>query len=277
MILLTLACTGQHPGSDDYEYLHSFEDSSPPPDINALEDILMESIEAIKQINVLPVMDLYETFFSQASDHCPRWFTNNDGTFWSDSCTANSGVTFQGVGFIDNFTDRIDPDGNTLSGSSIYCEGTITGADGRQLNCSGTVQYVNGVNPDGAPFITTYIDPYSTLINGVLTSYPKHNEFSINTEQFSYTYYNSVLYLEDGIVTFDGNGLSSVGECTIEPNGIQSIQLNTADNEEWVFLQWHGPQDDQIFNVEDCDGCADVYYKGSYLGQVCADFTSWND
>jgi hypothetical protein len=280
MIFLFISCTTAKEDNktvQNNDYLYEFEDNRQAPALIDLETILVESIAIVQTIDVEPVITLYELFLSQTTATCPQWFTNTNGPYWSDNCTSNSGVNFQGVGLTDNFTDIIDENGNTLSGTTIYCEGSITGLDGSQLNCSGTVQRTNGITPDGTEFISTYIDPYSIVQNGVEQQYPKHQQYLMSTDDFAYRHYNSVLLLEDGIVAFEGNGIPSIGECTLEPNGVQSIQLHSSDHDEWVFLQWHGPVDGELFDIEHCDGCADVYFIGSYLGQVCADFSSWND
>jgi len=257
----------------DTAYLIETE-TTEAPSIADIETILQQGIEEVRTVRVGRLLDVYDEMLAQMDSECPRWFANSYGAYWADTCTSNTGVSFEGFA---SSTPRNDtepgPYGNVFSGRQIHCEGILSQAD-TTLQCTGGINELVGVDSNGHDVFYSYSRPY-VLIEGTDTVYfPDVEMWAVNAPTYKAIYYNGVQLVRDGeqiigAVEFGEQTFNNVG-CLTEPNGTQHIQVDG----EWVYVEWHG---DALPEDATCDGCGDAYFGGEPIGKVCANVATWLD
>lgn len=255
---------------EDTAYMVDIE-SIQAPDLSEIEAVLQQGILSIREVRASQVLDLYDEYIAQGDADCPRWYFNDNGHYWADTCVSDVGIHFQGFGTSIPWDNQIDDYGNTWSGRQIHCEGKLKGSTD-ELICQGGLNQLRGVDANGAPIFYSYTSPYEILDPNQEFVFPTMEMWAVNHPDYKAIFYDAIQKTETGIVQFDRQTLNNVG-CILEPNGAQNIQVLPI--EEWVFIQWQGDIVEDGSGETICDGCGDAYFEGQYIGQVCADFSPW--
>jgi hypothetical protein len=284
MILLALFACEQNPTTSDNQvvnqgeppqdtaYLAELEDKV-VPDLQIAEAFLQEAIIELRNVRVNQVLDTYFALMELTDSNCPRWYSDVYGLYWADTCQAESNLQLQGVGTLNRYVDgTIDESGNTWFGRQIYCEGVLENQD-EQLLCTGNATQLQGLSPTGDDIFYSYSEAHTIVSGGEELQFPKMENYASRSEDAKAIYYSAVLPIDSGFVQFDTQILTSYG-CTMEPSGSQHIQV-TDTGDSWLYVVWHGAFEN--LDMEQCDGCGDVYFQGEAVGSICADFSTWLD
>ena len=299
---LLLAC-GDKPTSEPTDTAQTTEDApyladpdtSDPPEFNSSDvaAAVEEALILIRQVNASPLIDVYNELMTHTDSSCPLW-SEYDGTpLWYDTCTADSGVSFEGYGLALDWNGDDDGNGNLWWGTQLYSIATITDADGQTFSSGGGAGSLAGTNPDGTELYYTYIEggfewdgPESTgtwLDWGISPTLVWHAVRDPSTDGKAITLSGSVTVDDGPIAAVVMDNLYLVDEilgssCGQEPSG--TISVLDADGQ-WYDLIFDGPTEANPEVPEDvCDGCATAWYHGTSLGEACIDFsalTDWQD
>ncbi len=296
-LLLLLCCSSADPDTAALEaegpYLADADSTTPPTlDAVALSATVTEALLAVRSRSPGAVLDAYAALMAGADDTCPSWSTYEGAPLWFDTCTASSGVAFDGYGLSAIWTDYADETGNTWTGEQLYSVGTITASDGA-LTTGGGLVLLTGTGPEGESLHYAAIDPgfsWSGTATGTwldeVVSEPLYWLSSRDpVTGGAVIQIGGTVVLESGelggdTVVFDSITLieAALGAaCAIEPSGGMSVL--DADGR-WIDLLFDGSSDVTAPATSACDGCATAWYRGVALGQVCVDFgylTDWSE
>ncbi|MFT5681611.1 MAG: hypothetical protein ACI8RZ_002517 [Myxococcota bacterium] len=267
-------------------------DASDSPDFSS-DDVgaaVEEALVVITQIDVVPIVSVYDTLLTQTDDTCPLW-SDYDGTpLWYDSCVADTGVQFDGYGLASPWAGTDDGSGNIWWGTQLYSIATITDADGQVFTSGGSATSLVGTTADGAELT------YNAIEGGFSWDGPEAEgtwlDWGIDPTLVWYsardpTSGGQVITLS-GAITLDEGPIAAVvldsiyltdeilgSSCGQEPSGTISL----LDSEgRWYDLIFDGPTDAAPEVPEEaCDGCATAWYRGTSLGEACVDFSVLRD
>lgn len=228
------------------------------PDISQVESILQEAVNQVRTYSAAPFVDDFFALMESSDDSCPQWYSNQDGPYWFDGCTSESGTLFEGYGTQYTYTEQMDESGNQWMGRAIYSESLIESSAGDWLVSSGSATLLHGTNMNnGADIFYSHLD--QGFRSSSQESAPQIDMWASQLEGHKSIYFDVVSYDGDRRVVFSQNQLTSQSSC---PSGSQSIWTDKG----WVQVSW---------NPEECSGCSDVYFEGNNLGSVCIDFSDW--
>lgn len=294
-VLLILACA---PGPVDSAVVEAYEPVpyeipgadgvDPVFDAEAMSTAILDAIEVARSITGAPVMVAYNTVMASADDGCPNYYELDGNVYWYDQCTTASGSQFSGYSFYYGYTDYDGGDGNIYNGAQLYGVAQVWDAEGHQLDLGGSAADMVLTAADGS-----YTYWYSVVqgsfawdgagTEGTWVSPGMAPDLTLTA--IEYPAYDGHMFLVSGgvgglsgayeTVVFDDLTLYDAGiggDCPEEPGGTISVR---DPNGYWydVFLDGQLTTDDAVRDAA-CDGCAEVWYQGTSLGEVCADFTT---
>ncbi|MEL6346861.1 MAG: hypothetical protein AAFV53_27355, partial [Myxococcota bacterium] len=266
---------GDAPAEDDAAF-------SPEEVAAAIEAALDQAMS----LNAEPIVSIYEEMMAGADAGCPQWTENDGNPLWLDTCTASSGTRFEGYGLYFPLNNLPDGTGNVWNGVQLFSVANMTTPGGDVLTLGGEAGQLVGTNAAaGYQVFNTYMaDGYQW--DGANTQSWLDLGISPQLSLFAYRYDNgstvtqlsALIELEDGpiqaVVLDDLYILDTPGDiyCEAEPSG--TISLLDADGR-WYDLIFDGPAQGQLdVPEESCDGCATTWYRGTSLGDACADFSA---
>lgn len=304
---LLLACkdpppadTGAAPSPSPYIY----EEAEPPsPSLagDAVGAAVQAAVDVLPQLTAQPIVVGYEAATVGQDLSCPDYYSDGTNTYWYDYCWTEDGSYFTGYGFIYNYVDYAAGDGYLYNGDAIFVVADVTNAAGYTFTGSGSAYMLDMVHPgDSAGNVPHTL--YYSIIQGtfaydgpeVAGSWmttdlaPDLTMLAYNVPQETSPYYygryftvsGGVNNLEGdvGTVVFDEVLLfedTMYSDCPIEPAGTVSVRDGAG---EWYDVLFDGPTEAAV-EIEDdlCDGCGAVYFRGTYVGEACADFTALLD
>lgn len=264
-------------------------DDLPVLDAAALSVAINEALTQAMALHGGPVTAAYTEAVSGMDSDCPTWGVDNGTPFWFDTCTSDSGTLFDGYGYQAVYTDELVDD-TTFSGLALYTVARIVSPDGSVFEGAGGASFLQGVNASGQDVWSSYVhagfaydgraaegtwladgldpdmswyavrDPASGGAASVLTGSSAVTDSAIEAVVF------------DQLLLFNEVFGSS---CPMEPNG----SISVLDSEgHWFDLYFHGQYWGDPATPEDlCDGCGEAWYAGTYLGEVCLDFSPLRD
>ncbi len=267
-------------------------DGSEAPDFSsddvaaAVEDALI----LITQLDVEPIVSVYDALLDQSDSSCPLWSDYKGTPLWYDTCTADSGVRFDGYGLAQPWEGTDDGSGNLWWGTQLYSIATITDADGQVFTTGGSAASLSGVSADGAELTYKVIEggfswdgPEAAgtwLDRGITPTLAWYSGRDPGSGGQVITVSGSITIDEGPIaaVVLDSIYLTDEilgSSCGEEPSGTISV----LDSEgRWYDLIFDGPTDAVPEVPADvCDGCATAWYRGAPLGEACVDFSVLRD
>lgn len=234
------------------------EESYEVPNITDVEFVLQSAVGMLRESSAAPFVADFFVLMEEADDNCPTWYSNENGPYWFDSCTTESGTIFEGYGVSYTYTERLDEDGNQWSGKTVYSESLIESQSGNWLVSSGSASLLHGVNiNNGADIFYSYLDQGFRSDTEDLA--PQLDMWASHLDEYKSIYFDAVLLDGENRVVFSRNQFSTQSDC---PEGIQSVWTEQG----WVQLLW---------SAQECSGCTDVFFEGENIGSVCIDFSDW--
>lgn len=297
MLLLSwlLACGGPdaEPSGADAEgpgepspYIYE-EDAPPVPPASAaeLEAVLQDAVDVALTFNARPIFEAYERVMNDRGTYCPAEYATDEGTYWLDECTAESGAWYSGFLFTGDLVDVYDPFTQTFSDArSISGGATVLDAEGHRFTASGTAYWLESESDAFIQYLTVLQGSFGwdgpgsegTWLEGTLSP-------DLTSVAYRVPATNGHLVVLDGgvsglsgaasavafedVVIFD-LGLGST--CWKEPSG--TISVRSTDGS-WTDILFDGPPDIGEPATGACDGCGRAFYRGEVVGEVCADFS----
>lgn len=297
-----LACTGggvtvDGPGDGDTPapYIDpAIETEVPSLDVTTVQDAVDAVFQTLWDFQPQPVLAAYDAANADADGDCPLVFPDynvdyGDAWYWSEPCTSDAGAAYAGFVYGVSFTDWAQ-DGATYTGGGMAAAGEVVDADGRVWKGSGTVYGYAGGTDDGSYLINALImegtwswdgDNGSSWMSTGLE--PGFNAYTTWVPAVG----AGAVYIDGGLFGLEGeldtvvlDGFALYGEglaptCALEPSGTLSVR----DVEgHWFDVTFDGPEQlEDPVNADWCDGCGGAWYEGSYVGEICLDFTSLLD
>jgi hypothetical protein len=225
---------------------------------------------------------------------CPYYYTDYYRLYgyyyWYGGCDTEEGTSFDG------YLYGIHYDPFTSSGYYYpdygwwYGDGSVDRADGQSLEISGywsmyqwlysspasAYVYVYAYGDaewDGADYAGTWLGDAASLSYTMTGASDPQSGAWVQLD-------GGVSGLSGGTdsVWFDGVYMATAGygsSCPQEPSGTISIR---DDAGEWYDVEFQGPTyaGGSSFPPE-CDGCGDIWYRGTNIGQACADLSVMTD
>lgn len=260
----------------------------------SLEQVAVAVTDAIgtaKLVRGSLLFEGYQTSLSGRSESCP--YTNPEYSeyygidYWYDSCTAESGTSFNGYGY--GWVDEPFWSGTYLYNQYAYFYGdaNITTPDGSEYVASGNASLYDYTESTyyGLHYLSFSAfgefrwdapEAAGTWLEGGLST-------TLSIQAYDYTSGARWMLLDGGLSRLEGEinafvfdqlnyGNTAYGlPCPDEPGGSLSVRDSTGD---WYDIIFDGADygSATVFPPE-CDGCGHVWFRGEQLGDVCPDLS----
>lgn len=258
-----------------------------------VEGALAALVQQAPRMSADPVLDAYNTALESSDEGCPAWYELDGNTFWYASCTASSGMSFDGYGFTylyqqeDIFGDGALWDAELISGvatirndaqQTLHIGGQAYRGTGYNAQYNGDLwvsQVVGGFYWDWAQAEGTWL---GDGIESNLTLY------AIDYPDWEARYFyiaGSATGLGEGASAVETTALVVIDEgmaavqglnCAAEPIG--AVAVRDAGGAWWEVAFDRA----DFVNLPEslCDGCGTVWYQGEAVGEACMDAASLN-
>jgi hypothetical protein len=262
----------------------------------ALEDALEVLLGTLLTLTGEPPLIAYQTMLESADDNCPIWYENEGNVYWAGGCTSESGTTFDGYMFTENYIDAaLMGEDSAMTGSIINGQSFMTNIDGGRLDLAGYSYAASGTISDGQGWMTGAIGSFSWT-DAAATDTWMGGPIEPNLELVAYKWTHDQEYrgiIATGGVNGFGQGWSSAyldnvmvlddlggyWPCPQETNGIVSIR-NPDGHWFQVVFDIESAGDGYTMAPGTCDGCGTVFLNGEVVGEACTDFRTlldWED
>ncbi len=252
---------------------------------------IADAIDAARKITGAPVLLAYNTVMATADEDCPNYYELDGNVYWYDQCTTDSGSEFSGYSFYYAYDDFDAGDGNIYNGAQVFGVAQMWDVEGHELAIGGSAADLAISAADGAytywyslaqgsfawdgagtegTWVTPGMAPDLILTAILYPAYDGHMFYISGGVSGLGGTYDTVVF--DELTLFD-EGIG--GSCAEEPGGTISIRDG---NGYWydLFLDGQIETSDSV-RGSDCDGCAEVWYQGQSLGEVCTDYSTLTD
>jgi len=260
MMILLLGCTAVIESQEPEKGSYLIADESSLPDIALVESRLQQAVDQLRLQSAHPFVSLFVSLMEESDSQCPRWYSDENGTYWFDSCTSTQGTLFEGYGTHQIVVEREDEGGNRWNGNIVHSASLIESQSGEWLSSTGHASLLYGINTENGADIFS-----SSLSEGFssheYTRTPQISMWASRVDSYQNIHFDAVRMIDDAALVFNQNLLGSHSLC---PEGSQSIQTDNG----WVQVFW---------SAENCSGCSSVFFEGQPIGEVCIDFSDWLD
>lgn len=276
--------TDPDPDADTDDYIYEDDGVVPLLDAAGVEDAATEAFAWFFAADAAVLLDAWAVAAAAAEDGCPVYTTTVEkrGYFtWKDTCTTSAGTTYDGELTGREYEPFSDASWQYWDYGWLSGDAQVDFADGQSFRLDGYLNTYKMRTHDGRS-----VGFYAQWIGDAAWSGGELGASWLGAApSFDYTAYGSN---DGGIVTLalDGSGSGLPGtlgaivfervyhytpSCALEPGGL----VHVADaSGEWYQLVFHGPTEDPADAVAgDCDGCAEVWFRGRELGAACPDLT----
>ena len=263
------------------------EDTTDVPDVRPkdLSSAIEEAIAAMMELRSAPLVAAYSSAVAGGDEECPTWAQGSE--YWFDSCTSEDGTRFEGVGALTEYEDFTQGD-YTYSGSQLYTVGSIVTPEGHTFKGSGgsadlwgtstggeLIQYVSfegDFSWDGPGAAGTWLESgHSPWLTMWATTAPSGwRTLVVDGTLTGITEASAVVFHEVTVMSGDFGDT-----CVPEPSGAISIRDLEGN---WLELEFDGTGGEDWPPPEAaCDGCAQGWYRGIDVGQICPDVDRLRD
>jgi hypothetical protein len=264
-----------------------FAEEDPPTssmDPAELEAAITAAAATVLTLDAAPIFPAYAAAMAGTDPTCPYYYDYQGSAYWYDACTASGGSSYNGYSFHQVYADYDAGDGNIYNGEAIYGVARIETADGHVFEAGGSAQQLvatadtytyfqsliqgaftwNGPEADGT-WLADGVAPDLTMTAYTIPSGGKYMRVDGGLSGLGGTL-DTVVF--DAVTLFD-TALGST--CPTEPGGVVSVRDTDG---EWYDVVFDGPADiGEAADASLCDGCGTAWFRGEYLGDVCADFS----
>ena len=305
--LLLFACSSDAPPpppldgrSEDEQdlpgaYVHLEDEPEPLLTLEEIGEGIENALEEMLALDPRELHDVYVDIRDSQDGDCPAYL-DYDTEYWYDTCSTSEGASFAGYANTYRYQDYVNPDNDYFYEDLAYLSAdfAIETASGESLEGTGYSYYYEGQYPNSSNRFY-----YSSSWGRFHWEGPGADGSWLSSGR-SFDYYLSATYYPDypGHYISHGGGVSGMegpvnayvadafilytetmgSLCELEPSSMISVRDEEGS---WYEVEFQGPGywGGWAFEPE-CDGCGDVWFRGRYLGQACADFsalTAWAD
>lgn len=287
---------GADGGDDDLpsEYIYEDDPEQPLLTLDQVADATSEAVAAFSELDPADFFNAYDEARQQQDDDCPYYIPDYEDLYgywyWYDSCSSGSGANWSGYAYGIVYEPYWSGDYKYTDHGWIYGDFAVDLPDGQELDFSGysynyryqyrtgSVGWYGSITGDviwtGDDFEDTWLTERWSL--SFTTSSWSSGDPSSSSRSLSggisglSGVANAIVFDEVWLGTELGGS-----SCPEEPSGVVRIRDDAGD---WYELLFHGPSESGGSTFpEDCDGCGEVWFRGSYLGESCPSFTPLND
>lgn len=257
-------------------------DNGDPVDLGVVEDALGQAVAAATGYSSAPVFSAYRLAMQAARPDCPGATDSGGVQFWATTCVTPDGAVFEGYGSL------IEYDESNFAGTVLNANALINTASGYTYVSAASILEVHmfGVGSDRRAF-----DAWTSGVGGTNswdgpgvggTWMEDALQPAITLDFNSYDdgardgRVSGVVAVDLGVFDAVAYGDTTVrnaasgAACWEEPEG--SVSLRDA-NANWYEVRFDGGV--EVDDLDSCDGCGEVWWRGESLGEVCVDFSSW--
>ncbi|MFT6157504.1 MAG: hypothetical protein ACJAZO_003780 [Myxococcota bacterium] len=290
ILALLAACSSAPDEPLPYVY-DDVDETTPALALTELEAAIEGFFSVIFTITAQPLADAYWELAADQDAYCPPQYTEDGNTYWFGECTTEGGTTYSGYAFAQEYADVAEGE-YVYEGAAIFGVFDLVGANGETLTGGGEASWVNAVYTGDDTAHTTHQNNVSGTF---YWDAPRAADSWLSGEVNP-----DILMVANYIPEFNGGriqmsgGVSGLGApadtvvvdelvmvhpditaCGIEPAGVMGVR---AADGNWFDVVFDGTTEfGGEIDPETCDGCGGVYWRGSYLGDVCPDFSALSE
>ncbi len=290
MLALLAACSNTPDGPLPYVY-DDVDEATPALELTELEAAVEGFFDVAFTITAQSLADAYLQLAADQDAYCPPQYTQDGNSYWFGECTTDGGTEYSGYAFAQEYEDIVDGE-YVYEGAAIFGVFDLVSADGQTLTGGGQASWLDAVYTGDDVAHTTHQNVVSgTFYWDAPSAADSWLSGDINPDiQMVATY---IPDFSGGSIQL-GGGVSGLGApadtvvvdelvmvhpdltaCGIEPAGV--IGVRAADGN-WFDVVFDGTTEfGQPSPDASCDGCGGVYWRGSYLGDVCPDFSALSE
>ncbi len=283
-------------GTDEpSDYIYDEDPVQPDLTLDEVGLAVSEAVSAFVEVDPADWFAAYQEAASWQDDDCPYYIPDYQDTYgywyWYDACTSGSGASYSGYAYGVIYDPLWSGDYYYHDYGWIYGDFASDLPDGQSLDFSGYSYNYRRDHTSGQRYW------YASMTGDVVWTGPDFAgtwlsetwslDFTIDAVGYEQYPDYSARGLSGGISGLDGTanaiyfsdvwfGTETAGStCPDEPSGLVRIR---DDAGEWYELLFHGPAESGGSSFpEDCDGCGEVWFRGTYLGDACPSFTPLHD
>jgi hypothetical protein len=255
--------------------------------VRELENALQDALDTVLDLDAAPVHAGYDAAMSASTGVCPYEYVTPDGNYWFDSCSTESGASYDGYVFAYGATGVSDPySGLSTDYWAAFGGAVVSDAQDNVLEISGAVTeyHAYGVS-DGIDLDVYFVDLSGTF----RWDGPEARDTWLEGGGYDpdLTWQRTALsqlgvggvYLAGGFAGLDGDWAVAFDEnevghellgytCERELSGTVSVR---APSGEWYDVRFDGATVGVEVPASDCDGCGEAFSGGTSVGRVCVD------
>jgi hypothetical protein len=241
-----------------------------------------------------PVLAAFQQGLDAGDAECPYVFDSvedyADIRYWQSDCTADSGASYTGFGYLYSFVDYADSV-ETYDGWGLVLSGSMQLVSGALLEGGGSVSALRGEGPyytfeqrsiDGgfslenadSDWLSGPVRPSLTVTALYVPEVDPDSPTGLDGRQVQLDGALTGLPGAATAIAFDAAVLTEEnlgGACDIEPSG--GVSIRTADGD-WYDVVFDVPEEYEGAELPEgaCDGCGRTYFRGEPAGETCIDF-----
>ncbi len=295
LLVFPLGCAVDPPPAAEAPVPYLFEEEDPPVasvDVSDLEAAIASAVALTLSLNAGPVFPAYHAAMADTDGSCPDYYDYEGSQYWYDECSTPSGTSFSGYGFYQIYDDYDAGDGSIYNGHSLYGVARIETPDGETFVAGGSAYQLVATAVDYTYYVSQIAGSFAWDGQEASDTWLA-TELSPDLTMTAYVAgaYGSMVVADGGVsglgaelatggldtVVFDALTLmtDALTTCPTEPGGVVSVR--DADGN-WYDVVFDGPAEyGDTVNSTLCDGCGSAYFRGVYVGNVCADFSALVD
>jgi len=254
-----------------------------------------EAVATAKMVDGSLLFRAYRAALDEASSSCPYmdplYQELYSVDYWYDSCTADSGTSFNGYGYGYLYEPFWSGTYYYSDYAYFYGDAVVSWADGSEFVASGNASYTNydeSTSNYGVMSLYTFGQFSWDADEAAGTWLAAGVSASLSTYAVDYRGWGARMVVFDGGLShLDGTTNAVVFDqlyaanqvygspCEMEPGGMVSVRDSQG---EWYDVVFDGADygSSSVFPPE-CDGCGHVWFRGELLGDVCPDLSGLLD
>lgn len=274
-------------------YVHPEDEPEPLLTLEEIGQGIEDALDEMLALDPRELHDVYNGLLDAQDGDCPEYLDYDTSEYWYDTCSTAEGASFAGYGNTYRYQDYLDPENDYFYDDLAYMSAdfAIETPSGESLEGTGYSHYYEVAYPDSENR-SYYSRAWGRFhwegpgSDGSWLSSGRSFDYYLSATYYPtypghyVTHYGGVSGMDGPVNAYVADSLmiytESLGSlCEIEPSSVISVRDEDGN---WYEVEFQGPDywGGWAFEPE-CDGCGDVWFRGQYLGQACADFSALTD
>lgn len=251
-----------------------------------------EAFDVAVELEAQPILDGYMRLMESEEEGCPDYYSDGDNTYWYDYCETEEGAYFSGYGFGYSYTD-FEADGYLYNGEQVFTISQIISPEGYTFEGGGAAYMLEAEFIEDGENVPHTI-AYSVIQGAFSYDGPEADDTWLTTElspdltvavynipenEIYPTYMGNLMSIEGGINGLTGDAGTVVFEVTLHDEGVGNPcpqepagTVSVRDSEGlWYDVVYDGVEafSGDTMDMDECDGCGAVWFRGEHLGEAC--------